>query len=280
MPSYWRGRKHIRSAKALLGPRFHDLLRKGDLEATLSSENDADSNVLVWLAAVAKGPDRNPDILAHVEVLLALASVHTTLLRMVNVLYDLMDNPDHLHELRAEIEAVRQHKWQPSSYSSLQKLDSVLQESQRISPPTNLGMKRLFRTDYTFSTGLHIPKATYVCMPTFAIENDEAHTSRPEVYDGFRSYNMRQREGESDQHQFTSTKPTVLNFGYGKSACPGRFFAGLVLKMLFVKLLTEYDFKFLPGAGKPSNIQMHEFVFPRRQNKVLVRRRQGQTAPF
>ena len=279
LPSYWRGNAYIRSAKALLGPKIDDLLRKGDFESW-TPDQDGDTNVLAWLADAAKGKDRNPDVLAHVEVLLALASVHTTLLRMVNVMYDLTANPNLFSELRAEIERVRQSGWSSSSYSSLTKLDSVLRESQRMSPPTTLGMKRLFKRSYTFSNGIQVPKDAYVCLPTFSIENDAEHTADPETFDGLRSYRLRQRKGEADLHQFTSTEPTVLNFGYGKSACPGRFFAELILKMLFVKLLCEYDFDFGPGAGRPKNLQLHEFLFPWPWDKILIRERKGEHAPF
>lgn len=84
---------------------------------------------------------------------------------------------------------------------------------------------------------------------------------------------MRQKEGEQNRHQFVTIDRTNLEFGYGKSACPGRFFASLIIKVLFVKLLTEYEFRFLPRLGRPKNINFHEFVFPWPWEKVLVRER-------
>ena len=65
-----------------------------------SLDQDDDCSILAWLANVAKDNDRDSDVPAHVEVPLALASVHTTLLRMVNVLYDLSAAPYRLEELR------------------------------------------------------------------------------------------------------------------------------------------------------------------------------------
>ena len=274
----------------LLGPRIHELLRKSDEGSWSPEDNEDDFNVLSWLADTAKGRDRNPETLAHVEVLLALASVHTTLLRMVNVLYDLTANPGYLKELQFEIEAESRSKqgWNEASYSQLQKLDSVLRESQRMSPPTILGMKRLFKQQYTFANGLQVPKGTYACLPTFAIENDPAHTSHPEIFDGLRSYRRRQQTGTGDailkgndeQHQFSSLEPNILNFGYGKSACPGRYFASLIIKILFVKLLTEYDFEFLPGKGRPQNIMAHEFLFCWPWQRMLVRRKNDGICSF
>lgn len=285
LPPFWYCRRYLRTAKKLLGPRIQELLSENDAGRWAPQDNKQEHvNVLSWLVGYARGKDRNPDTLAHVMVILALASVHTVLLRMVNVLYDLTANPDLLDELRAEIDSVAASSqgWSDSPYDKLPKLDSALTESQRTSPPTTTGLKRLFHAPYTFQGGLHIPRGTYVCMPTHAIENDPAHTADPEVFDGLRQYRlsmMHQGKGQKPL-DFTSPTSTVLNFGYGKAACPGRFFAGLELKMVLVKLLTEYEFKFLPGAGRPANMTAHEFLFTWPWTKMLVRRRQDGLCPF
>jgi len=280
----------VQKAKALLGPVIRNLLRKSDNGSRSPQDNEEDSNVLCWLADAAKGRDRDPDTLAHVEVLLALASVHTTLLRMVNVLYDVTANPEYFGELQAEIQNLHAspNGWGATSYAKLDKLDSVLRESQRMSPPTILGMKRLFKESFMFSNGMHIPKGTYVCLSTFAIENDPDNTTKPELFDGLRSYRLRQQKQSNERQQnhnnedylFSSMERTVLNFGYGKTACPGRYFASLVIKILFVKLLTEYDFKFLPGTERPKNVMAHEFLFCWPWQKMLVRRKKDGICPF
>lgn len=286
LPPFWHCRGYLRKANRLLGPKIQKLLAENDAGRFVPQDNDEQHvNVLSWLVDSSRGKDRNPGTLAHVMVILALASVHTVLLRIVNVLYDLTVHPELLSELRAEIDNVATH-WRDSPYERLHKLDSVLVESQRMSPPTVTGLKRLFHADYTFQNGLHIPKGAYVCMPIYAIENDPEYITDPEVFDGLRQYNLSKKQQNTEQDgkrktvPFTSPSPTVLNFGYGRSACPGRFFAGLELKMIFVKLLCEYEFKFLPGAGRPSNLTAHEFLFTWPWTKMLVRRRQGGVSPF
>ncbi|KAI0456309.1 putative cytochrome P450 [Xylaria acuta] len=289
LPSYWLCRRSIATAKKLLRPTVQQLLKESDAGFCISQDPGGEHfNILSWLVDSVKGRDRDPDTLMHAMVIVALASLHTVLLRVVNVLYDLTANPDLLDEVRAEMEAVATDPqgWSHSSYEKLHKLDSVIVESQRTSPPTTTGLKRLFREPYTFQNGLHVARGTYVCMPIYAIENDPAHTPHPEVFDGLRQYRLSQeaREGGpasvNNKLQFAYPTPTNLNFGYGKAACPGRFFAGLEIKMVFAKLLTEYDFKFLPGVGRPSNMMVHEFLFTWPWTKMLVRRRQGGVCPF
>jgi cytochrome P450 len=265
----------VRKGKSLLSPIFSDLIRRNDCGEWSPTGSLDDSNVLCWLVETAKGKDRNPETLAHVEILLALASVHTTLLRMVNVLYDITSDPGCYAELQSEIDNMSDD-WNINSYANLEKLDSVLRESQRMSPPTTLGMKRLFKQPFTFSNGVHVKKGTYVCLPIYAIENDTMHTVNPERFDGLRNYRLRQyaEENKKQEHAFSSPSRTSLNFGYGKTACPGRFFASLVIKMVFVRILPEYEFRFLPTKSRPHNIMVHEFLFCWPWQKMLVRKRQ------
>jgi cytochrome P450 len=279
LPSVWRTKGYIKKAQELLGPAFAERLRALDEGTYKPSKPQADG--FTWLAELAEGSDRDPTKLAHYEILLALASIHTTLLREVNVLYDIMAAPEYIDELRNEIVEVAQDGWDKSSYAKLEKMDSVLRESQRISPPQSIGLRRIMQQTHVMDDGTVLPKGSYVCVAAYAIENDSANTTNPEKFDGFRDYNKRQKDPGTHKHQFTSTEPNILGFGNGKTACPGRFFASLALKAILVKLLSEYDFMYMDGKlEKPKNILVHEFVFPNRSNEILVRKRRGHKAPF
>lgn len=270
----------------ILSPKIQALLEKNDNGSWTPSSSEEEANVLHWLVDAAKGRDRDSSTLSHVQVLLALASVHTTLLRMVNVLYDITANPQLFALLESEIEGIQSidNDWFPSAYNRLEKLDSVLRESQRMSPPTTLGLKRFFKREHTFSNGLNIPQGSYICFPIHAIENDPRNVDNPGVFDGLRSYKQRQQYELDDRKRedflFSSMQPTVLNFGYGKTACPGRHFASLIIKMLFVKLLPEYEFKYLDGETRPSNLMAHEFLFCWPWHQMMVKRKPNGLSPF
>jgi cytochrome P450 len=279
----------LRQAQKLLGPTLQNLMEQNTAGNWYPrDDNPRELNVLSWVTAGAKGHERNADTLGHVLVLVALAMVHTTLLRMVNVLFDVTEAGDGLLlELLDEIRTVNQRGWHDNDhgnpYDALDKLDSVLRESQRISPPTTMGMKRWFKEPYTFQDGTHIPTNTYACMPTYAIENDPAKVPDPGKFDGLRYYRAARATGGPDgqqQFKFSTPSPDFLNFGYGKTACPGRFVASVVVKMVIVKALTDYEFKFLPGTSRPGNIIAHEFLFTWPWNKMLVRKRQKGLCPF
>ncbi|KAI1098288.1 cytochrome P450 [Jackrogersella minutella] len=258
LPSYWESRKYVDSAKHLLRPKLREFIEKSDAGTWEPKDNSADDlNILSWLGSTAKARDRDPDAVAHILVIVTLATEHTTFLR--------------------EIAAVAEGGWSVSAYDQLHRLDSVLRESQRLSPPTSLGMKRRFQAPHTFHDGTHVPAGTYVCLPIQAIENDAAHTPGPQVFDGLGSFRALQQLKLSSSSRRPRERPSV---GYGKAACPGRVFASVVDKMVIVKLLTEYDFEVLPGTEKPENMIAHEFLFPRPGQKMLVRRRREGVCPF
>ncbi|KAI1370302.1 cytochrome P450 [Hypoxylon crocopeplum] len=294
LPTARAPQRYLRRTKRLLGPRIAKLIMLGD-DAGWEPSDDSpyDTNLLAWLASSARGRNRDPDVIAQALVLVALASVHTTLLRMVSVLYDVTAAGsglrDQLVNEIAAIAAAGPGGWGSDAYGRLHKLDSVLRESQRMSPPVVTGMKRVFARAHTFGDGTHVPAGAYACMPVHAIENDEAHTPDPGRFDGLRSFRARQewerqaassRNSNSSEFLFDTPTLTSLSFGYGKTACPGRFFASHAIKVVLVKMFSDYEFRFLPGAGRPPGIMAHEFLFPSPEQKILVRRNKEAACPF
>lgn len=294
LPSFWHNKRYLKAAKDLLGPIIQELLDRSDRGEWTPANNDADSNVLCWLAETARGHDRDAHTLAHIEVLLAVASVHTTLIRTLNVIYELAADPALADELRNEIQRVHDAEnggWTHATYARLEKMDSVMRESQRMTPHSIIGPRGIFKESFTFDDGTHIPKGAYAAIPSFAIESDPKNTSNPETFDGLRSYRMRRATHEvspdaakassqNEEFLFSSYSPTSLSFGYGRMACPGRFFASMVIKMELTKLLSEYDFKFKDGEARPKNFILHEFLFSSPWQWMQVRRRENGACPF
>lgn len=66
-----------------------------------------------------------------------------------------------------------------------------------------------------------------------------------------------------------------LAFGYGKLACPGRAFSVGEIKLILALLLSQFDFKFVPGESRPSNMYADENVFPDPKGRLMMRLRPG-----
>lgn len=115
-------------------------------------------------------------------------------------------------------------------------------------------------------------------VPHYAVSHDEETFPEPEKFDGLRFYRMRERSEtfnsklgggskstssvESAAHnQFVSVSPNSLTFGYGRHACPGRFFAANEIKMIVARALLTYDIR---NAGESAerypNIEVSNMV--------------------
>jgi ent-kaurene oxidase len=278
IPSYWRGKGYFKRARQVLGPYIQERLN-AMAEGKELKEEFLEPSALNWLVDIAEGSERNFPRLAHTETVLSLAGIHTMLLRQLSVIYDLTAHPEYLESLRSEVASLAPH-WDKTSYAALRKLDSFMRESQRLAPPTVLGLKRIMQQPYTLEDGTHLPKGAYVCVAAYAIENDPKIFPEPDKFEGLRSFSEQAVSGDSNKHAFAATETTVLGFGHGKTACPGRFFASLVIKMSIVKLISEYEFEFLPGQGRPKNWVAHEFLFASPWDKIRMRRREKRTCPF
>lgn len=278
IPHYWRGNAYIKRSKRFLAPAFDKRFEAFDNNTYDESYPTEHDTMLAHMISEARGVERDPEKLCHLQVVLALASIHTVQLTIVHIFYDLVAHPEWFEPLRDEIRTVYAadgHRWNRASYGKLQKLDSFMRESQRISPPALLSFHRIMHQEFVLSDGTILPKGTHICMATNAIQNDPAVTPDPEAFEPMRYYELRKRPGEENKHQFSNADRTALNFGHGKNACPGRFFASLEIKMLLTRLLMEYDVKLPKGKGRPANFTAHEFLVPDMNVHVLCRKRRS-----
>ncbi len=273
LPTTWRGHRYIRNAKKLLVPEIHR--RKA-----VSAENGPieGNNLLSWMMEIADEREADPSSLAHLEVVMSLASIHTSQMNAVHCLYDLVARPGHVEDIREEIKQVAIEdggwkSWQKTSFTKLRKLDSFMRESQRFNPPTLLSMHRVMLQSHQLSDGTVLPKGAHVSMAVNAIQNDPEVTPEPEIFDGLRYYKLRQQEGEGHLHQFSTTQEKILNFGHGANSCPGRFFASLEIKIILVRLIMDYEWKLPEGQGRPANLTAHEFIFPNPDGELLMKAR-------
>ena len=272
LPSNWASYRYIRRAQKLLVP---EIIRRKELMDSKKLDAATSATLLSWMMECAEGSETDPNHLAHLEIVISLAAIHTSQMNAVHVLYDLAARPHYFDEIREEIRNVAREdgRWQKSSYAKLRKLDSFMKESQRFNPPSMLSYHRIMKRKHVLSDGTTLPSGAHICMPVNAIQNDPAVTPNPEVFDGLRYYKYRQRDGEGQLHQFATTEKTLLNFGHGKYACPGRFFASLEIKVILVRLIMNYDFQLPSHQGRPANLKAHEFLFPNPDGELLIRER-------
>lgn len=130
-----------------------------------------------------------------------------------------------------------------------------------------VGFKRQVMEPLKLHDGLELPVGAHIEMAIVPIQRD--HTNNPEQFDGLRYYKKRLQPAEAHKHQFATTNPQILHFGHGKQACPGRFMASNIIKMVLGSLLLRYDFKFPEDQSRPKSLPAFEYSFPSPMGRVM-----------
>lgn len=131
VPYVWRVDKHLRAAKNALVPVIN---RRREDEKTPGYEKPND--FLQWMMDGANEEEGRPEKLAHRQLILTLASLHTTSMAATHTFFDLCAHPEYFEPLRAEVQEVvsAEGGWGKTTLNKLRKIDSFLKESQRMSP--------------------------------------------------------------------------------------------------------------------------------------------------
>ena len=235
----------------------------------ITEGGDRPDDMLQWMVddqLKSKHGSSQTGKLARLQLGITFAAIHTTTLTATNVFYNLAAYPEYIPELRDEItEVLREHGGVFSSpaMQAMKKLDSFMKESMRKDPTGVSSFQRKVLKDFVLpGTQQVIPKGSIIEVAQDAISRDESVFPEPEKFKPWRFYELRQQARErgevekAAQNQFVSVSQDVLTFGYGRHACPGRFFAANELKMIAANMILQYDIKNVEGqVGRIPNFE-------------------------
>ncbi|KAL0938403.1 cytochrome p450 [Colletotrichum truncatum] len=286
-------REHKRRAIEFLRPivrerkRLRDLARSGDKDAQLRLPDD----VLQWAINKADefGMD-NDEELAFLQLELSLGAIHTTTNTAAHIIYDLVGHcPEVIPELRDEIrqqtDAQMGVTMSVQGLYQMKLLDSVMRESQRMSPGVPHRFIRRMKRNFVLSDGTKLPKHAMVAVNVLDTFTKQAYVGPdPEHYNPYRFVDWRMNRqpdplgmesGKEAAYQFVSVTRENMWFGWGKHACPGRFFAANEIKLILASLLLDYDMKMPDDSGvkgRYPNLEMGQMSFPDPTKSIMVRR--------
>lgn len=137
---------------------------------------------------------------------------------------------------------------------------------------------------------LYLPLGTRVALPVEPIHHDESIYKDATSFHPFRFANPDVIQSIFDNLAFESDSPVTggnhgqkagvtlddcfLGFGYGRSACPGRFFVMNEVKMFVAEMILNYDLEYL-REGRSNLTPVIWLNVPLRDGKIRVRRRTG-----
>jgi cytochrome P450 len=132
IPAFWSTKRWVKRGRQLLVPLINARLAAQQNDPSYQKHSD----FLQWMMDGADANDGVPEKLAVRELIMGLASVHTTTMAAAHALYDLCERPEYFEPLREELRTVLQEDggWQKLTVHKLRKMDSFLKESQRLNP--------------------------------------------------------------------------------------------------------------------------------------------------
>lgn len=253
-PAIQKARAHRQRMSKFLGPLVTErrqLLKEG---------KPVPDDMFQWIIEKAqKNGITELEHLASMQLLLTFAAIHTTSLTATAMMYDLATRPEIVEDLRKEIKSVLSETdgvMTSTALFNMKLLDSVMRESQRFTPPFTDSFRRYTKKLLVLKDGTRIPAGVFIDTASHAVLHDPKHYKDPDTFDAYRFYNLRTQEDYPDpngfknreQYQFVSVTKENTSFGYGKHACPGRFFAANEIKLIMAQLLLQFDLRFPPDV--------------------------------
>ncbi|KAF2793661.1 cytochrome P450 [Melanomma pulvis-pyrius CBS 109.77] len=236
--------------------------------------------------------------IGHRILLLNFASIHSTSLAVANTLQDLFSgntSTGAVEDLREEcIKVFTEYGgiWNQDAVAKLHLLDSAIRESMRVSSLSILGLPRriLDPNGVTIANDVHIPPGISIITPVEAIHLDPELHAKPTEYHAFRFCTTEQVKGKRNKQtqstleqdpipttSYTEEKSQLpsdykfIPFGFGRHACPGRFFAMHQAKLLLAYVLMNYDIEFM--EKRPAQRRFLWIQIPLDSTNIRIRKR-------
>ncbi|KAJ5944499.1 Cytochrome P450 [Penicillium verrucosum] len=231
-------------------------------------------------------------------LLLQFAFIYTTSYALYGALVELARRPEYIAPLREEIDLIFSEMGPTvPACDGMVLMDSFLKECQRLHPPSALSAHRVCISDLNLSNGLfahtHITRpprkyrtnqmwngtgvtlkqGSHVAVPSGIIQRSSEHYANPDAFDGFR-FVKRAAAGAKDS-RLVDLSPDYLVFGMGAHACPGRWMASALMKLVFAHILNQYDILLPNSASAPltGSLSFEEFYVPNFGLKIALRQR-------
>ncbi|KAF5326363.1 hypothetical protein D9611_001062 [Ephemerocybe angulata] len=245
-------RSGIKDTERLLGPTIQR--RLDDMKQYGAGWEGKPNDMITWLIKGALPEHRNVKDISMKIVFMNASSIHTTSISTTNALFDLAAHQEYITPLRAEIEeAISSHGWTKDAMRQMRKLDSFIKESSRFAGTNAISMRRKVLKDFVFSNGVTVPAGVTLAVASYSLQIDPEYYDDPTTFKGFRFSEMRDTgsdEFDPLRHQMITLDPTYMVFGYGRNACPGRFFAVNEVKAVLAYIITTYDLKLQGDAAE------------------------------
>ncbi|KAK4867921.1 hypothetical protein LT330_007580 [Penicillium expansum] len=263
-------RASLKEARQILTP----ILAQRAQERAANGGKSTTEDAIEWHQQLVG--DRKSDGVV-VQVGLALSAIHTTGDLLFKTIGQLAHHQEVIPAVRKEIaDAISTHGLNKTGVYHMQLLDSIIKETQRLDAVALAIMNRYATEEVELPNGVTIPKGSQTSVITDIMRSEKTYENAKE-WDPYRFYNIR-RSGQEQKGQLVSATAEHFAFGFGKHACPGRFFAAHELKIMLAHILLKYDFEYI-GTDRPKVRVVGTDVLADNSPRMQVRRRHDYVIP-
>ncbi|KAI0148188.1 cytochrome P450 [Hypoxylon sp. NC0597] len=269
-------RSTMKDARRVLAPTIAKRREMREAAVVAGREAPRFDDAFGWLEeeTAAKGIVCDETLVADFQIAMSLVAYHTTTDLLKQFMIDLAYHEECMQPVREEvIQLLRAEGMSKTSFYKMQLLDSGLKETQRMKPIEHIMLRRLVLDDVRLSNGLLLKKGTRTLVDSRAMRNPAVYEN-PDEWDITRFVKLRSQPGGAASAQLVSPTVNHFAFGYGKHACPGRFFAATALKVMLCHLLVNYEWKLAPGTD-PTPLGLGVNFITNPTAKILIRRREN-----
>ncbi|EKG16251.1 Cytochrome P450 [Macrophomina phaseolina MS6] len=304
-PDRMRHRAVAKMAGPAIGERLLQVQRIAESEK-VPDYSQLPNDLLSWAAvdaveSVHTHPEKSSvNFLAQRLSVMNFVSTDSTTITLGNMLFDMLLAPlasgqtPLVQRVQAELEAAHSHYLATANsdpaaaktfIDSLPLLDACLKESFRLRNFISRGLVKTAtsRSHEVAVPGVGVvPAGVKIGIPVWGIHHDE---SRYEDARTWRCERWLDDNGPAQNTPVTGgglahTTRAYMPFGFKRTACPGRFYATRLVKLILAYFLLNYDIK-LAGKTPPVHYWWGISVSPPRDANLLIRRRtQPDGAPF
>ncbi|KAI1132438.1 cytochrome P450 [Nemania abortiva] len=200
-----------------------------------------------------------PTRVVHELMAIWFGSVHALSTTITFAIHDICVHPEYVGPLRNE--ANQGYAQFERTGVGLPLLDSFIKESARLTPVESMSTRRFALKPFSFSDGTKLAVGDWACTPVRAIMQNPAHFPEPLTFSGFRFASLESLKGTNmeESPNISQNLPSKLVdvddswhvWGTGRMACPGRYYATAIIKVIMAQIIMEFDCQLVdPGASR------------------------------
>ncbi|KAF4972597.1 hypothetical protein FSARC_870 [Fusarium sarcochroum] len=262
--------------KPILAPLISWQARRDTEAGTRAWQEKPPVNILQWIieasAETGDPAQLEPHRIGHRMMILNFNLVQGGSIPFSTVLSDIC-NGQHaaptFSRLREEAEVVLSSTqiWDRATITKLTLADSAIRESMRWSDFGLFALpRRVNSSGITLDNDVYVPPGVHIEIPMHSIHMDEDFHADAGSFKPFRF-----ADGTSTARSAVTLDESFLGFGYGRNACPGRFFGTHLMKIVLAYFVMNYDVQF--GDEEPPMKNIWEYRIPRESTTIRIRRR-------